>query len=492
MSLVDWGRRYLPRHFKLALGMHLWLDDRCAAPTSVRGQRLNVIGRAAPQVDPRHARLHIARGGRRFGALHLDRFDTRRQACGNLENPQARARRQSPAPRRTTLSSPGVAHSGKTAPSSSPAACGSKPTNRPAHPRPTARRDRPTLIISTTCKTIRTWNRPGSANIRSSVRGNAPQSRLQDHQRRHLATALHRDALAPRLHRTPVTCAIFSAIVHWPERWNCARVGRLYSNADDPDRELSAARFTTSTPRSFTPAPSFSARGGRPLHADADARHQRPAPRSARKAGLAVNPDACEWPEEYFEEPAVVRRLARGAASQDHSPSSEQRRRAHARRFFGLRAAGVAAMASYILTQTSARRADAADRHDGVELYRRFAPDALAVESNQFQELLADEFAAEFARQGLVGAQPWTLENHVNKRVRIRRLGRSSPAADALFARSPRRKLLVRATADFPNGDHDDGPTPWKCDPPGRRTSSAANIPAAAATGPGERLPLSS
>ena len=60
---------------------------------------------------------------------------------------------------------------------------------------------------------------------------------------------------------------------------------------------------------------------------------------------------------------------------------------------------------------------------DGVELLRRFQPDAFAVETNQFQDLLATEFEAEIRRQGLLAARPIPIENHANKMVRIRRLG---------------------------------------------------------------------
>ena len=60
---------------------------------------------------------------------------------------------------------------------------------------------------------------------------------------------------------------------------------------------------------------------------------------------------------------------------------------------------------------------------DGVELYRNFRPDVFGVEANQFQELLAGQFEAEFRRQGVLGGRPLPLENRTNKQVRIRRLG---------------------------------------------------------------------
>ena len=60
---------------------------------------------------------------------------------------------------------------------------------------------------------------------------------------------------------------------------------------------------------------------------------------------------------------------------------------------------------------------------DGVELYRQFKPHIFGVEANQFQELLAPEFQAQFRRQGLLDVHPWLINNDANKRVRIRRLG---------------------------------------------------------------------
>jgi predicted phage terminase large subunit-like protein len=94
-----------------------------------------------------------------------------------------------------------------------------------------------------------------------------------------------------------------------------------------------------------------------------------------------------------------------------------------------------------------------------VELYRRFQPDAFGVETNQFQELLADQFAAEFVKQGVVAARPYGIENHVAKRVRIGRLGAYLSARRLRFkSNSPSARLLVDQLRTHPIGDHDDGP----------------------------------
>jgi predicted phage terminase large subunit-like protein len=96
---------------------------------------------------------------------------------------------------------------------------------------------------------------------------------------------------------------------------------------------------------------------------------------------------------------------------------------------------------------------------DGVAHYRRFKPQAFGLEANQFQDLLAGEFMAEFARQGVHGVRPWLLENSVNKLVRIRRLSPLLATGQLRFKRgSPGTQLLVNQVQDFPVGDHDDGP----------------------------------
>jgi predicted phage terminase large subunit-like protein len=93
-----------------------------------------------------------------------------------------------------------------------------------------------------------------------------------------------------------------------------------------------------------------------------------------------------------------------------------------------------------------------------LEIYTRFRPDCLAVEVNQFQQLLADELRHVSTQRGLL-LPLYTLDNRVNKQVRIRRLtpylmqGRLRFKGD-----SPGARLLVEQLRDFPHGDHDDGP----------------------------------
>ena len=81
------------------------------------------------------------------------------------------------------------------------------------------------------------------------------------------------------------------------------------------------------------------------------------------------------------------------------------------------------------------------------------------METNQFQELLAGEFEAEFLRQGIADVLPWSIDNRVNKRVRIRRLGPFLSSRRVRFKNdSPGTRLLVEQLQEFPAADHDDGP----------------------------------
>jgi len=96
---------------------------------------------------------------------------------------------------------------------------------------------------------------------------------------------------------------------------------------------------------------------------------------------------------------------------------------------------------------------------DGVTLCHQHQVDSFGVESNQYQELLAGEFQAEFRRRGLRSTEPYAIHNHVNKQMRIRRLGPYLSQRRLRFlATSPATRLLVDQLRDFPLGSHDDGP----------------------------------
>ena len=167
------------------------------------------------------------------------------------------------------------------------------------------------------------------------------------------------------------------------------------------------------------------ARGGRPLHADVHAGRERPDGVRAREAELADQPRRCaNGPSRTSTRRSGSTPGRTDLRGQDAGPRSEQGERRAARRLLGARGAG-RRPARHALRR--GRPGPAARRRrsspTASSWYRRFRPDAFGVEANQFQDLLGGEFEAEFRRQGLLGARPWPIDNHVNKLVRIRRLG---------------------------------------------------------------------
>lgn len=177
------------------------------------------------------------------------------------------------------------------------------------------------------------------------------------------------------------------------------------------------------------------------------------------KQGCPVDPELCEWPESYFEDHVwfddwpdalVVKTLAL-----DPSKGKDSHRGDYsAYVMLGIDAAGTVYVEADL-----ARRPTPQMVADGVACYQRFQPLSFGIEANQYQELLAGEFLAEFARQGLAHVLPAALHNHVNKQMRIRRLGPYLSQRRLRFhAGSASTRLLVDQLRDFPAAAHDDGP----------------------------------
>jgi predicted phage terminase large subunit-like protein len=93
-----------------------------------------------------------------------------------------------------------------------------------------------------------------------------------------------------------------------------------------------------------------------------------------------------------------------------------------------------------------------------VEIQRRPQPDWFGVETNQFQQLLAVDIRGH-CEECKVLIPLYTMQNQVNKLVRIRRLTPYLSNKQLRFkGGSPGARRLVEQMRDFPNGDHDDGP----------------------------------
>jgi predicted phage terminase large subunit-like protein len=177
------------------------------------------------------------------------------------------------------------------------------------------------------------------------------------------------------------------------------------------------------------------------------------------KQSIPVNPDLCEWPEEYFSDaiwfdtwPADLRLRT---IALDPSKGADARRGDYSA-FIML---GVGNDGLIYVEADLARRPTPQIITDGVELCARFRPLVFGIESNQFQELLGADFSRELLRQKLIGITPCSIENHLNKLVRIRRLGPLLAARRFRFkSNSPGTRLLVEQLREFPIAAHDDGP----------------------------------
>ncbi|MBN2577887.1 MAG: hypothetical protein JXB10_02765 [Pirellulales bacterium] len=277
-----------------------------------------------------------------------------------------------------------------------------------------------------------------------------------------LATALHRDALAMELHRTPGwTSRLFRAVVRWPENtslWHAWEA--IYTDLASPRYRRSARTFYENHRAAMDAGAvvlwpevedlytlmCMRAEGGRTAF-------------EREKQNSPLSPETCEWPEAYFDEAIWFddwpQHLLVKTMALDPSKGSDARRGDYS----ALVRLGVDRQGAVYLDADLARRPTPQIVADGVEAFRQFRPDVFGVEANQYQDLLVGQFEAEFRRRGLLAARPCPIENTVNKLVRIRRLGPYLAGRRLRFkSGSPGARLLVEQLREFPVGDHDDGP----------------------------------
>jgi predicted phage terminase large subunit-like protein len=464
LDLLAWGQEYLPNHFRRAPSiMHRWLADQLDTAQRARGTKINVLG---------------PRGGAKstIGTLCLPLraaveccepyiwivSDTKHQAAAHLENIKAEL-----------LDNPRLARD-------FPAAVGHGPVWRNnvivlghgvmieafgTGQRLRGRRrrtHRPTLII---CDDLQNDGHIRSAlqrdNSRSWFHGTLMKAGTARTNVVNLATALHHDALALELHRTPGwTSRIFRAIVRWPDNMS------LWQQWEAIYADLSKPRYKTAARRFYDQHRLAMDAGAIVLWPEEEDLYtlmcmrieSGPAAFEREKQNSPINPEQCEWPEEYFDETmwfdAWPSQLAIKTMALDPSKGRDARRGDYS----AIVALGVDRQGMLYVEADLARRPTPEMVAEGTEWFRRFRPDVFGVEANQFQELLAGEFESEFRRQGILGARPLPIENRTNKQVRIRRLGPYLASRRVKFrAKSPGTKLLVEQLRDFPAADHDDG-----------------------------------
>jgi predicted phage terminase large subunit-like protein len=218
-SLLAWGRYYLPRHFaKPASAMHSWLAEWLDAPRP-RGWKLNVLaprGGAKSTLVTLAAALRAALTGAEPYLWIVS--DTRAQAAGHLANVAGElldnARLAQDYPRAVGR---GPVWRGNLIQLRNGAVIEAISTGQRVRGR-RQRAARPTLIIGddlqndrhAASRDLRDWSRRWFHGL--LLPAGTPTTNVVN-----LATALHRDALALELTRTPGwTSRTFAAITRWP------------------------------------------------------------------------------------------------------------------------------------------------------------------------------------------------------------------------------------------------------------------------------------
>jgi len=356
------------------------------------------------------------------------------------------------------------------------------------------RANRPTLIV---CDDLQNDGHIESALQREHSRqwfhGTLLKAGTSDTNVLHLATALHHDALGLELHRTAGwRSRVFRAIQRWPDDMSAwQQWEEIYTALDNADSQQLARTFYESRAVAMQAGAELLWPERENLYTLMQMRVESGRTAFEReKQGSPVNPEACEWPEEYFHAHIWFddwpRRLSLKVLALDPSKGHDARRGDYSA-FVML---GVAADGLLYVEADLARRPTPQIVADGVELCRRFRPDALVIETNQFQDLLGREFAAELSRQGIVDVQPWLIDNRVNKLVRIRRLGPYLSQRRLRFRNgSPATRLVVEQLQQFPIADYDDGPDALEM---ALRMAGELTEKPAFDDGLGSRLPLSS
>ena len=493
-GLLEWGRNYLPEHFtKPASLMHRWLGERLDAMGLVRGTKLNVLGPRGGAKSTIGTLTYVLRAAvERWEPYIWIVSDTKHQARAHLENVKNELLENS----RLAADYPRAVGKGPLWRSGSIVL-----GNRVAieafgtGQRIRGRRhgaNRPALIV---CDDLENDGHMVSALQREHSRtwfhGTLMKAGTHRTNVVNLATALHREALAMQLHETPGwKSKIFRAIQRWPEnmsRWE--EWEAIYTDVRNPRYQQQAREFYDRHRREMDAGAVLLWPEEEDLYTLMCVRAESGRTAFEReKQNSPINPELCEWPESYFDEtiwfeswPAHLRIKT---LALDPSKGSDARRGDYSA-FVML---GVDRHGTLYLEADMARRASPQIVADGVEIYRKLQPDAFGIEANQFQELFAAEFEAEFRRQGMLDARPWLLDNRVNKQVRIRRLGPYLASGRLRFkGDSPSTRLLVSQLREFPISDHDDGPDAAEM---AIRLASELTRTPATEDGLGSRLPV--
>ena len=329
--------------------------------------------------------------------------------------------------------------------------------------------NRPTLII---CDDLQNDQHSVSATQREKSRNWFHGTLLKSGSQRtnviHLATALHREAIAVELLHTPGWCSrTFQAIERFPKNMSLWKDWEtIYTDVSNPNHVADADAFYAANRSAMDEDAIVLWEESEPLYALMKMRVESGyASFEREKQNSPVNPDLCEFPEAYFDEHIWVQTLPTNivcsALALDPSKGNNSALGDYsAFVFVALGEDGIFYVDAHLERLPTSELVA-----KGIELYRKYQPTIFCVEANQFQELLCDEFDRQFlasARAGDVSlpvSRVYPIKNHLNKNIRIRRLDSYLSLRQLRFCSlSSSCRLLVEQLRSFPIGSHDDGP----------------------------------
>jgi predicted phage terminase large subunit-like protein len=464
-TTLPWGRKYLPKHFARApSAMHEWLGDQLDTFHRDRGSKVNVVGPRGSAKSTIATLCYVLRAAVEGWEPYIWIVsDTISQAQTHLENVKSQLAENellaSAYPHSTGRGSTWRADLIELRNGTVIEALSTGQRIRGKR----VNEHRPSLIV---CDDLQNDSHIASASQREVSRRWFHGLLLKAGDKRtnvvNLATALHREALAMELLEAPGwTSRRFAAIQSWPtntERWS--QWEAIYADIENSNAKADARTFYERHRIEMDAGAAVLWPAEEDLYSLMQMRVESGRTAFEReKQGSPVDPDLCEWPEEYFDDQIWFESWPEGllirTIALDPSKGGDSSRGDYsAYVMLGIDANGIIHIEADL-----ARRATPQMVADGVTLCERFRPTAFGVEANQFQELLCGEFAAEFARRGMAHVVPAAIHNHANKLVRIRRLGPLLSQRRMRFkVRSASTKLLFDQLRDFPAGAHDDGP----------------------------------
>lgn len=462
---LEWGRHYLEAYFsRPASAMHVWLGEELDLLGKDRGVKINLIGprgsakstvatfcyvlRAA--VEAWEPYIWIVSDTSEQARMHLDNLRIElidnKLLAEDYEAAKGRGRH---------WRSGAIQLSNDVLIESFGTGQGIRGRRR--------RAQRPTLIV---CDDLQNDSHIASAVQRKATRrwfhgtllnAGTPRTNVIN-----LATALHREALALELHGTAGwTSRKFAAIQAWPTNKELWREWEgIYCDAENPGARYAAREFYERHQEEMEAGASVLWEEIEDLYTLMRMRAEiGETAFNLEKQGVPINPEICEWTEEYFADHIWFDVWPQELTVRTIALDPSKGRDAGRGDYSAYVMAGMDPRGVIFVEADLGRRATPRMVEDGVAHCLRFRPHLFGVEANQYQELLCGELAAELARQRATHIAPAAIHNYTNKLVRIRRLGPYLSQRRLRFLRaSPSTRLLVDQLRDFPAGTHDDGP----------------------------------